>query len=95
MYQRALLRIIYDSLVFPLLHEDLSVRGKHISNLKLFFRHDIMFHIFLMPGFLLVRASEQEMEKAFTGMFSPLGWFPCDSQFTFLLGSKGFLDPHF
>ena len=54
-----------------------------------------MFHIFPMPGFLLVRASEQEMEKAFTGMLSLLGWLPCDSQFTFLLDSKDFLDPHF
>ena len=73
MYQRALLHIIYDSLVFRLLHEDLSVPGKHISNLKLFFRHDIKFHIFLMPGILLVRASEREMEKSFRGRLPPLG----------------------
>lgn len=62
---------LFMKLVFTLLSEDLSLQGKTISNLKLFFRSSIMFHIFLMPD-LLVRANEWEM-KSFTGMFYPLG----------------------
>ena len=76
---------LFINLVFTLLSEDLSLQGKTISNFKIFFRSSIMFHIFLMPDFLLVRANEWEM-KSFTGMFYSLGRFPCDSQFYFSIG---------